>query len=327
MSDPLEERHDDGQGAADSPLIVGGWVGAPPDAPLQRLEWEGRRLPGRLPPALGKVWKLLGLASALFPLILCLGYAAVFVFGMSPTAIFGPDGTTPEDSSDILSEAELHAAEARLEAIYQNGDLAACSEFKGKRYADNVGGGAGYTELFYSCVYNLSLAFQDEAKCLSLSDPYATRICLHALAAFYDDPRYCEQADAYARDEVASELYPMAATNMCYQHIYACEPIREVEVREHCLMERALKAEALEASLCRSFSDPKMKDDCFTTAAVYLNDPGLCRETSSADDCYWTAALITIPNLGLEAEVKAEGWCERIERAWLRASCLAEAGG
>lgn len=222
----------------------------------------------------------------------------------------------------IMDENERDAAERRYEQIYQNKDIAACDEFKNKEYRNPKEMGGGTTHYYYTCVYNLSTNLKNYQTCLSLQDDYSKRICLQGLAAVFKDPKYCQEAENYAQEEVAKEQYSQAKSDRCYWNIKACNFIKDQGEKEGCLLYRARDENTLDIALCLTFSDSKRKEECLETVSILENNPQYCQESEDQDYCYWSAVKITAFNLGKEHTIIKEEWCKNIKKNSLKNNCF-----
>lgn len=222
----------------------------------------------------------------------------------------------------VMTENERKIAEKRYEQILQTKDIEACNEFKNKEYRNPKEMEGGRTSYYYTCIYNLSIDLKNYQTCLSLQDDYSKRICLQGLATVFKNPKYCQEADSYAKEEVAKEEFSQAETDRCYQNIRACSFIEDIDNKEGCLLFSAQSENVLDISLCRSFTDSKRKEQCLETVAVLENNPQYCQESKDQDYCYWSAVKITAPNLGKENDIIKEEWCKKIKKNSLKTSCF-----
>lgn len=222
----------------------------------------------------------------------------------------------------IMSESDRDFAEKRYEEIYRNGDVEACDEFKNKVYRNSEEMGGGTSTFYYTCVYNTSMRLRDYDKCLSLQDDYSKRVCLHGLANVFKNPKYCQEAENYAQEEVVKEQYSQADSDRCYWNIKACSFIKKQGEKEGCLLYQAQEEGTLDNQLCGSFNDQKRKDDCIQILSVLENNLQYCKEAYDADFCYWSVVKKVAPNLEMENKIISEEWCEKIEDKILRKSCL-----
>lgn len=173
----------------------------------------------------------------------------------------------------IVEQNEREVAEKRYEQIYQDKDIVACDEFKNKEYRNPKEMGGGTTSYYFTCVYNISTSLKNYQTCLSLQDDYSKRVCLQGLAAVFKDPKYCQEAENYAQEEVAREQYSQAESDRCYWNIKACNFIKDQGEKEGCLLYRARGENTLDIALCRTFTDSKRKEECLETVSILENNP------------------------------------------------------
>lgn len=224
--------------------------------------------------------------------------------------------------AEVLNVNDGELAKKRYEEIYQNNDIEACNEFKNKEYKNPKETGGGTTSYYYTCVSNISINLKNYQICLSLKDDYSKRICLQGLATLFKDPKYCQEADSYAREEVAKEQYSQAETDRCYFNIKACSYIKNIGEKEGCVLFTSRDENVLNIDICRSFIDSKRKEECLEMVSVLENKPQYCQESQDQDNCYWSAVKITAPNLGKESTIVKDEWCMNIKKNNLKSSCL-----
>jgi len=290
----------------DQPLIVGGGV-------LDYNQTQAFRMRNK------KHRNIFLIVFSLIQLFIFL--STIYIFFIYPILTTN-EANKNYDQPTVLPENEQKLAEKRKREIYQANDIEACNEFKKKLYRMPKESGGGATSYYYTCVYNISTNLKNHQTCISLKDDFSKRICLQALATVFKDPKYCQEADTYAREEVAKEQYSQAETDKCFYNINACNYIKNVGEKESCILYTSRKENVLNIDVCNSFADSNRKEECLEMVSVIENKPKYCQESIDPDNCYWSVIKITAPNLGKENSIIKDDWCKNISNMILKSNCL-----